>query len=298
MGVHGSSASQEASRDALALAEGRAFVETSQRLLRAEGEDSVDWLNDLVSSDVASLRNGEAARTLLLSPSGRIRADLRALRVERGFLLLQGPDQAEPVDDILRPYVLSSRVELFAREPVPVFTVSDRADPPPGGWVFRPSVFGMGSDLVVPPGNEEEVRARLSSAMREVEVEAATAWRVWLRIPLFPADMGVDPLPAEAGLDRFVDLAKGCFLGQESARMVHERGRPAFRVVAAAADGPVAPGETVVRQGQRMGSVTSAALTPEGWGAMVRLRGGEREGELVTATGATLTSAPLFSSPA
>ena len=42
--------------------------------------------------------------------------------------------------------------------------------------------------------------------------------------------MGVDfeagALPAEAGLDRLIDVAKGCFLGQESVAKIRNLGHP------------------------------------------------------------------------
>jgi hypothetical protein len=49
---------------------------------------------------------------LLLTPTGRIRADFTMLATVDGFLLVQADDQPERVGDILAPYVLSSAVEL------------------------------------------------------------------------------------------------------------------------------------------------------------------------------------------
>lgn len=81
-------------------------------MLMVRGADARRWLGDLVSADVATLRGGDARRSLLLSPTGRIRADFTVLAVEKGFLLLQSHDQPEAVRDLLQPYVLSSAVEL------------------------------------------------------------------------------------------------------------------------------------------------------------------------------------------
>ncbi len=65
------------------------------------------------------LAEGEALRSFLLSPTGRIRADVLVLRSRagEGFLLLQGPGQPDAIADLLAPYVLSSEVELAPADP-------------------------------------------------------------------------------------------------------------------------------------------------------------------------------------
>ncbi|MEP7033700.1 MAG: hypothetical protein ABI879_06965, partial [Actinomycetota bacterium] len=58
-----------------ALEDGRAYVEhTDVTLTVASGADARGWLHDLVTADVASLERFRARPSLLLSPTGRIRA--------------------------------------------------------------------------------------------------------------------------------------------------------------------------------------------------------------------------------
>ena len=97
-----------------ALDDGRGFVDRSNdRTLVVRGADARGWLGDLVTADVASLEPGSSRRSLLLTATGRIRADLWITRIDRdAFVVLQAIDQPEPVEDVLRPYVLSSAVAL------------------------------------------------------------------------------------------------------------------------------------------------------------------------------------------
>ena len=97
-----------------AINRGRGFVDRSaDRKLTVRGADARGWLGDLVTADVATLEPGTSRRTLLLSPTGRIRADLLiAGGGDDGFLVMQSTDQPEPAIDLLSPYVLSSSVEL------------------------------------------------------------------------------------------------------------------------------------------------------------------------------------------
>ena len=88
-------------------------------LTEIRGADAEGWLNDLVTASIDRLAEGEALRSFLLSPTGRIRADVFVLpaRAGEGFLLLQGPGQPDAIADLLAPYVLSSEVELAPSDP-------------------------------------------------------------------------------------------------------------------------------------------------------------------------------------
>ena len=98
-----------------ALDEGRAFVDRSGfRFVDVRGIGARRWLNDLVTAGIEGLRPGESCRSLLLSPTGRIRADVQVFDLGERFLLVQDPAQPRTIHDLLDPYVLSSAVELAA----------------------------------------------------------------------------------------------------------------------------------------------------------------------------------------
>ena len=78
-----------------ALAQGRAALDLSgYRAVQVTGADARRWLHDLVTTDVASLRPGQARRSLLLDPTGHIRADLQVACADEGFWLFQEPEPA------------------------------------------------------------------------------------------------------------------------------------------------------------------------------------------------------------
>ncbi|HEX2266939.1 MAG TPA: hypothetical protein VHI97_01890, partial [Actinomycetota bacterium] len=81
-----------------ALLTGRAFVDLSSwRKIAVTGSDAFRWLNDLVSADLTGLRSGQARRSLLLSPTGQVRADFTVLAYPEGLLLLQDPAQPHEI---------------------------------------------------------------------------------------------------------------------------------------------------------------------------------------------------------
>src|SRR5438067_11061460 len=111
------------------LEEERAFLDRSPwRKVRVTGADAVTWLGDLLTADIAALEPGRGCRSLLLTPTGRIRADIQVARREDDLVLLQAPEQPEHIGLALSTYILSSDVSLEDRtNDLALFTVPGRA---------------------------------------------------------------------------------------------------------------------------------------------------------------------------
>jgi tRNA-modifying protein YgfZ len=247
-----------------ALRERRAFVRPTARTIRVSGADAGRWLNDLVTAGIERLADGASVRSLILSPTGRIRAEFHVLRDGDACLLAQTIDQPEAIDTILAPYVLSSAVRL---------------DPDGRSPVLVPTDEGWRAALRPPPDADE------------VDAAAAERWRIESGVARFPADLDVDSLPAEAGLDvpPVTDTGKGCFLGQESVARVRNLGHPTRLVRAVEADAALRPGEPVLAAGAEVGLVTSAVVGAGAWRpAIVRIRWDARDADLRTGPGTTL----------
>jgi tRNA-modifying protein YgfZ len=238
-----------------ALAAGTAAAVLSHyRVVQVTGIDAGPWLHDLLTADVTSLAPGHARRSLLLDPTGHIRADVQVARDGDGWWLFQAPDQSD-ITAALAPYVLSSDVRLEDR------TSTRRLVALPGASAGRagtsPSVLGAGHDVLVGRDAGEEGRTvpgRVTVGLEAIEVH---------RIMTGRARMGVDftstSIPAEAGLDEAIDATKGCFLGQESVARVRNLGHPPRVLRHLRADGSVGTGERVLGPRGDAGVVTSAA---------------------------------------
>ena len=274
-----------------ALRAGRAFADLSGwRKVLVTGSEAGDWLNDLLSADLADLPPGLARRSLLLSPTGRIRADVTVSGVEEGILLVQDPQQPQPINRLLAPYVLSSDVALHDRAGALTLLGFPGAEPRPveGGQILRPSCLGPGADLVVPSATSD-APGRATAGLVEVGPDALEAWRIERGAARFGVDLREESLPQEADLDHAVAYQKGCFLGQEAMAKVRNLGHPPFRVLAVRASGPVAGGDPVLDDSAVVGEVTSATDVPgEPIAAIVRVRWAARGSPLRTASGVPL----------
>src|SRR5438552_13378378 len=109
-----------------ALEEEHAFLDRSSwRKVRITGSDAVTWLGDLLTADIGALEPGRGSRSLLLTPTGRIRADVQVARREDDLVLLQAPEQPEHIGLALSTYILSSDVSLELRtHDLALFTVT------------------------------------------------------------------------------------------------------------------------------------------------------------------------------
>jgi len=287
-------ASHERSHEQLtALREERAFVDLSSwRKVRVSGSDAREWLDDLLTAEVRSLAPGHAKRTLLLTPTGRVRADLYVIAGDDDLLLMQAADQPEHVGLLLNPFTLSSAVLLEdATADLSLFAVPGRAASLVGHPGSIPSVLGPGVDVVAGAGKPSwrVIDAFTQAGLVEAGPEAVEAWRIERGVARMGPDFDQGSLPAEAELDAAIDYDKGCFLGQESIARVRARGHPPRVLRHVWAEGEVAPGASILSGSDVVGSITSSTAGENGRAtALARVRWEAAERPLSLADGRTL----------
>lgn len=250
-----------------ALAQARAAVDlSSHRKVRVRGQEARRWLHDLVTADVASLEPGVGRRSLLLDPTGHIRADLHVACDDEGFWLFQESLQPEPVDAALAPFVLSSDVQLA--DLTAEFGLIGLPGATSAGDGFRPSMLGEGRDLLIASGSVAEACGhRLLVAPAAVEV-----WRIRVGRPRMGVDFDRSSIPAETGLEDVIDETKGCFLGQESVARVRNLGHPPRLLRHLEAPGAVPAGSDLLTgDGRGAGSVTSSAAGDDGGSVLLAM---------------------------
>jgi hypothetical protein len=277
-----------------ALERGQALVDLSDWWkVGVGGSDAPAWLNDLLSTELEGLAAGEARRSLLLSPTGRIRAAITVCQFEAGHLLIQDPIQPLRIDELLRPYVLSSDVSLrdlteqlglvaFPGGPAPAIA---------GSTAITPSVLGPGTDVLSPAASAPQ----MVEGFVEAGPEQVEAWRIRRGMARFGVDLTTDSLPHEAEPGELIAYGKGCFLGQEAVARVRNLGHPPFVLLAATADGPAAAGDRLMAGERDAGWVTSAVTSDAGTAVIARVRWGLKDEVLRTASGSELRTRGLAS---
>jgi tRNA-modifying protein YgfZ len=271
---------------------GKAFANLADwRKIAVLGTDALGWLGDLVSADLSDLSPGRARRSLLLSPTGRIRAEFTVALSGGSLLLLQDPTQPRSVGDLLAPYVLSSDVTMEDRSrTLSLFAMPGQEVPPnaPGAASSIPSCLGPGVDLISAAQDGAEVLRWLRASFDEAREEELEAWRVAMGRARWGVDGTDEDLPQEAGMEEAVALDKGCYLGQEAVARVRNLGHPRRVLLRLRSEADVARGDAVLVDEREAGRVTSVASAEGRTLVLARVRWDARGGPFTTRDGAPL----------
>jgi folate-binding protein YgfZ len=217
--------------------------------VRAEGRDAAEYLQRMLSNDVAALPVGGSCPALLLTAKARVIAPLVLWRRgEEDYLLLTESELGERVLAELRRFRFAAKVELEPEEHVSRIVFGDAVDGIQTGDYGEPAVEVLDAE---PVGEE-------------LDADELELLRILARTPRHGKEIDDRVLPAEAGLtDTHVDFKKGCYPGQEPIARLHYRGHAnrGLRLLALAE--PPEPEAEVVHEGKAVGRITSAARSPE-----------------------------------
>ena len=216
----------------------RGYVEVS-------GPDAEDFLERMLSNEIATLEAGFSKPALLLTPKGRIIAPLRAVRTSQdGFLLVtDSSDLAGKVAASLLASRFASRCEIETRSWVGIVQLGSKPEEPA---VAIPD-FGVEA--------WEAWRGRAEDGADAAELERL---RIDAGTPAWGKELDETILPAEAGLDEtHISFTKGCFPGQEPIARLRHRGHVNRRL--RTLEVPAAKvGDEIVWNDKVVGRVTSA----------------------------------------
>lgn len=269
------------------------FDRSDRTRLRVSGAQSGATLNGLVTNDVAALTSGDGMYAAVLTPKGKMIADLRIFRTGDSYLLDTSRQGALGLRDTFAKYVnprfatvadvteslcdlgvfgtVAARVVATAAGETTSETFdtlapySSRTITCDGVTVTVARVPDLGIDgyeLFVPCPD----RGRVHDALRAAGATPADEeeWRM-LRVavgrPEWGGDMDQDTLPQEANFDALqgVSYTKGCYVGQETVARIHFRGH-VNRTLRHLTFDAVAPGEAPPPVGSALVDASGAVV--------------------------------------
>ena len=261
-----------------AMTEGVALVDRSESgKLALTGAEAKTFLNGQVSNEIEALEPGTGCYAALLTPKGKMLADLRVLDTGDELLLLCERSALQALFDALRRFNIGFDAELHKRTlQLGLLSLIGPSAPLGGlspesrehdnvrsdlGLLVRTDV---GVDVICDSEDTERVKAALIEG-GAVEIDEATAevLRVEQGRPRYGVDLDDSVIPQEAGLnERAVSFTKGCYVGQETVARLHWRGKPNRHLRGLRLREQVQPG-TELRLGEReVGRITSVAASP------------------------------------
>jgi folate-binding protein YgfZ len=280
----------------LAARTGAGLVDLGARArIVVRGADRKPFLHALLTNDIALLAAGGGCYAALLTPQGRMIADMNVF--ELGDVMLV--EARREVKDAL----LQQFDQLIFTEDVQLGDVSDawscvgvygpRSAAIAGGVLgtelaafvpfqnarlshdgelvvtARRDAMGLTGFLMFAAGSVMPGLARALSGEGAVVLpaEVVEALRIEAGEPAFLVDMGDDTIPTEAGIDAMaVSYLKGCFPGQEVLVRIRDRGhgKVVRKLVGLTISGgaPPSAGSKIVGGEKEIGHVTSAVVSP------------------------------------
>jgi hypothetical protein len=218
-------------------------------VLAISGPEARDFLQGLITNDIARLAENAPIYAALLTPQGKILFDFLLLADGSGVLLDCAASAQEALRKRLSMYRLRAKVEIAARDDLAVFAGWGNSDALVAP--ADPRLAALGYRAILPTG----------TAAPTGDAKSYLAHRLELGVPE-GSDFGQDKIFALDGdLDELHAVAfdKGCYVGQElTARMKH-RGTARKRLLSVAAlDGALLPANdaSVTADGRELGNLT------------------------------------------
>jgi folate-binding protein YgfZ len=223
--------------------------------VRVSGPAAEEYLDRMVSNDVAALGPDESCEALLLTAKARVIAPLVVLR--RGhddFLLLTEPELGERVRAELVRYRFAAKAEIESEEHTAHVVFDGEGIPTADYGEPAAEVLDANLDVTVSPEELELLRVRAGT-------------------PAWGKEIDDRVLPAEAGLtERAVSFTKGCYPGQEPIARLHYRGHANRGLRVLHMDELPDAEPEISYDGKSVGRITSAVADAEGVVALAYVR--------------------------
>jgi len=265
-----------------------AHLELARGVLAVSGPKRQDFLNGLLSNEVASLRPGEGRLAALMDARGHVLALMRALVTSDSVLLEAPAERLETLRGLLERYRVAAPVRFAAPE-IKVLAV---LGPAAGAMLARAgaelTALGPNAHMEATlagapvrvagapdlPAEAHVVHVAASAAVAVHDAlsaagstpltpDAFDALRIEEGRPLYGVDVTEDNLLHETGLlAEYHSSTKGCYVGQETVARLEARGGHVNKALRGLRlSRPASPGAAIQVDGQEAGRITSAAVS-------------------------------------
>jgi folate-binding protein YgfZ len=248
-----------------------AYYKQPRGLIAVWGKEAVQFLNGLITNDVAKLDDGAQMLAAFPNAQGRLLALVRVVKSGDKFLFETDGVTHEKVFQNLFRFTFAG--DFFVEDmsdAYEYFEVFGAPDGLKGIETLEVIEFDQiaGKDYFVPEEHIVEFEQLLSdSGALMLSDELYELLRIENGVPKYGVDMDESTVVLETGLDDAVSFTKGCYIGQEIIARIHFRGHVAKRLtglILEADSREMVPEnyELTSLEGKNAGQVTSFSLSP------------------------------------
>jgi len=248
---------------------GVGYIEKKRGLIEVSGKEAIQFLNGLITNDVAKLEDGAAMLAAFPNAQGRLLAVVGVMRAGDKFLFVTEAATREKVfqnlfrftyagdfyvDDLSEKYLCFSITNYELRiANYESIEIQNR----------------FGRDVFVPNESASDFLEELNSKPAvEVSDELYEVLRVESGFPLYGVDMDETTIVPELGIDGLISYNKGCYIGQEIIARIHFRGHVAKQLTGLMLSGDsteidLKNAELKSVEDKNAGRITSAVFSPK-----------------------------------
>jgi tRNA-modifying protein YgfZ len=211
-------------------------------VIAISGDGALAFLHNLLTCDVATLAQGQAAYGALLSPQGKILHDIFVFNAGEQVLIDCASEQRDALLQKLMMYKLRAKLTIAARDDLEV---------------------AVGDEGYVDPRNPEMGHRFFAAKGAFKSGGGYDAARIALGLADSVQDIGTNNLfPHEANLDQFggVNFTKGCYVGQEVVSRMQHRGTARSRILPVTGQG-LTKGASITSADKSIGEILSTTRT-------------------------------------
>lgn len=244
----------------------------------AEGKDCIEHINRLITSNIKSISDLQSIDTLICNANGRITDSLQILRIQEQLLILGNSEVAEDT----RKLIVSG---IHWNEDVRIMNGD--------GILSKISIIGYEDDLleIIPKeynrinnnwlnwkenyfkASKHNGRIKIDVILKTNEIDSfimenfgpncnKLGIEKWVDFRISNGILSFDEykhnfLPSELGLDKFVDLKKGCYPGQEIHARLESREKRKKKILRFSSDKEIQLGKYVSGNGTKINITTS-----------------------------------------
>jgi tRNA-modifying protein YgfZ len=250
--------------------------------LRVTGRDRARLLHNVTTNEVKKLTPGSGCYAFVLTPQGRIQADLTLFCFADYFLIDTEPELRETVPRLILKYKVADQVEvedvtgatwaIGVEGPAAAQVLADmgvRAPLAPyahQAWgectVANVSVTGQPGFRIFASAGQQPPPLNAVVVASEADIRQV---RIENGLPRFGEDIRETTLPQETQQMHAVNYQKGCYIGQEIVERIRAQGHVNKKLVRLVLETSAAPaaGTKLTVDGKDAGEITSAVSSPQ-----------------------------------
>ncbi len=244
------------------------FYEQKRGLIEVSGKEATQFLNGLISNDVAKLAADAQMSAAFPNAQGRLIAVVRVIKKNDKFLFETEEITHETIFSNLFRFTYAG--DFFVEDlssNYRYFEISDsRFQIPNSKFIEFQNKHGI--DVFVPNDAAEEFLSQLKEKNAvEISDELHEVLRIENGVPKYGVDMDDATIVPEIGLPEVISYQKGCYIGQEIIARIHFRGHVAKQLTGLIFDdknAAVQPNDELKSpEGKNAGRITSVTFSPK-----------------------------------